>query len=282
MLLHSLLHISGQKRLLICFPVFQILSSVKHLILQTTSFALMWWGHRGLTMQQEKCAIFKSCWGYIAWSAFIWSPGRVEFWEVSLYMCAVFWHTATNSLINLFGGSKRLRSLPLFADKLTKGDFNLLGTTEKGEEILHLCAISVCCTWWGIMPLCHPSSLISTVPGCSDFNPCPWGDAACTCIFGQLQCVDKWALFSICISLLEQLHPAWLPLVGVLTLILVPDPKSAWQGYPGSWLPSGAAPAPVRDRPVESWPVVSGPEQCPCNRCSLHAAVQRHCVCCLC
>lgn len=43
------------------------------LLLQTTSFPLLWWRQRGLRMQREKCAILKSCWGYIAWSAFLWS-----------------------------------------------------------------------------------------------------------------------------------------------------------------------------------------------------------------
>lgn len=59
------------------------------------------------------------------------------------------------------------------------------------------------------MPLCQLSSFISTVPGCSDFNLYPWGDVAYTCMYGQLHCVEMWALFSICF---EQPNPAWLPL----------------------------------------------------------------------
>lgn len=31
-------------------------------------------------------------------------------------------------------------------------------------------------------------------------------------MYGQLHCVEMWALFPICISLLEQPNPAWLPL----------------------------------------------------------------------
>lgn len=63
------------------------------------------------------------------------------------HVLTVFWCIATNSLISLFGEGKRLRSLPLLADKLTKGGFSLLGTTDKeGDKILHLCAVSICCT----------------------------------------------------------------------------------------------------------------------------------------
>lgn len=68
-----------------------------------------------------------------------------------------------------------------------QGWFQSVGHHWLGRRgMLHLCAISACCTWWGIMPLCQLSSFISPVPGCSDCNLCPWGDIACTCMCGQL------------------------------------------------------------------------------------------------